>query len=155
LWLHALFCFARAGKQVQQGGWAGRVHPNLTQPWDSFATVQDCGHRGNAIRSRAPSHSHGSQAEAEASGVGEEEAAVAGVVANKVGCLFNVLEDPEERDDLAEVMPGKVQELLGKMRAAEAAWFNPHRGLPDPRACQVAEATGFWGPFAPSGLGLE
>ena len=67
----------------------------------------------------------------------------------KVGCLFDVLADPEERHDLALQMPTKALELRRKMEAAERLWFNPDRGEPDPRACEVARKTGFWQPFLP------
>lgn len=104
--------------QVRQGGWCGQIHPNVSRPWDSFATIVDCGGRS----SRIP---------------------------GKVGCLFNVLDDPEERNDLAEVMPQKAQQLLGKLRAAQQGWFNPDRGEPQQAGCEVAQRTGFWQPFLP------
>ena len=66
----------------------------------------------------------------------------------KLGCLFHVVDDPGEHDDLALAMPEKAQEILEKMQAAEKKWFNPDRGTPDKRACAVAQETGFWGPFA-------
>jgi hypothetical protein len=33
------------------------------------------------------------------------------------------------------------------MHTAQRGWYNPERGAPDPRACEVGERTGFWGPF--------
>lgn len=65
----------------------------------------------------------------------------------KLGCLFNVVEDPGEHMDLALTMPQKAREILDKMLEAEKLWFNPDRGPPDNRACEAAEKTGFWGPF--------
>ena len=65
----------------------------------------------------------------------------------KPGCLFDVLADPSERHDLAATMPAKRDELLRKLRDAEPSWFNPDRGEPDPRACEIAKATGHWQPF--------
>ena len=65
----------------------------------------------------------------------------------RTGCLFDVLADPSERHDLAATMPAKRDELLRKLRDAEPSWFNPDRGEPDPRACEIAKATGHWQPF--------
>ena len=28
--------------RVQQSGWCGEVHPNLTKTWDSFKSVEQC-----------------------------------------------------------------------------------------------------------------
>ena len=61
------------------------------------------------------------------------------------GCLFDVVADPEERRDLAAAMPDTVAELRAKLE--RAAFYDPDRGDPDPRACAVAAATGYWGPF--------
>jgi arylsulfatase A-like enzyme len=66
--------------------------------------------------------------------------AMCNVTDEKVGYLFDVLEDPGEHHDLALQMP---------VLAAEEHWFNPDRGEPDPRACEVAKRTGFWQPFLP------
>ncbi|KAH8063823.1 sulfuric ester hydrolase [Aureococcus anophagefferens] len=63
------------------------------------------------------------------------------------GCLFDVVADPEERRDLAAAMPDTVAEL--RARLERAAFYDPDRGDPDPRACAVAAATGCWGPFLP------
>ena len=63
------------------------------------------------------------------------------------GCLFDVVADPEERRDLAAAMPDKVAEL--RARLERAAFYDPDRGDPDPRACAVAAAAGYWGPFLP------
>jgi arylsulfatase B len=65
----------------------------------------------------------------------------------KIGCLFDVLEDPEERVDLAEVMPQKAEEIYLKMKRVEREWYDPDRGDPDERGCLVAERTGYWQPF--------
>mmetsp|Transcript_87108 Transcript_87108/g.174016 ORF Transcript_87108/g.174016 Transcript_87108/m.174016 type:complete len:126 (+) Transcript_87108:1379-1756(+) len=63
------------------------------------------------------------------------------------GCLFDVINDPSERYDLSRIMPDLLTALKGKLRAAEARWFNPDRGALDPRACAIANATGHWQPF--------
>lgn len=102
--------------KVEQAGWCGATHPNVSQPWDSFADKIHCNNTASGGK--------------------------------KLGCLFNVVEDPGEHNDLALTMPEKAQEILNKMIEAEEKWFNPDRGTPDTRACTVAEKTGFWGPFA-------
>lgn len=65
----------------------------------------------------------------------------------KLGCLFNVVDDPGEHDDLALSQPALAADLLERLENATAGWFNPYRGEPDRKACSVARATGFWGPF--------
>jgi len=67
----------------------------------------------------------------------------------KIGCLFDILADPSERHDLALEMPQKAAEIYRKMQAAQHEWFDPDRGEPDQRACEVAKRTGFWQPFLP------
>eukprot|EP00937_MAST-01D_sp_MAST-1D-sp2_P002290 g2290.t1 len=111
------------GERVQQAGWCGQAHPNRTKPWDSFKTLLNCSAAGTAA------------------------GATAG--AKKVGCLFDVLQDPGEHVDLALTMPDKAAEIYNKMLAAERHWFDPDRGTADPRACARARETGFWGPFLP------
>ena len=34
-----------------------------------------------------------------------------------------------------------------KFEKVKAKWFNPDRGVPDPRACQIAKQSGLWQPF--------
>ena len=58
-------------------------------------------------------------------------------------------QDPGEHIDLALSMPDKARDVVGKLREAEKKWFNPDRGDPDPRACEIARRTGFWQPFLP------
>lgn len=63
------------------------------------------------------------------------------------GCLFDVVSDPSERFDLAATMPDLARELYAALRAVE--FYDPDRGAPDPRACEVASDSGYWGPFLP------
>jgi len=104
---------------VLQDGWCGQEHPNASQPWDSFTSIHYCtqGFDGTAEENR------------------------------KLGCLFDVINDPEERHDLALEMPDKVEEIYNKMMDAQKNWFNPDRGTPDPKACKVARKSGFWQPW--------
>ena len=67
----------------------------------------------------------------------------------KLGCLFDVLNDEGEHHDLSLEMPEKAQEIYDKMLRAEKKFYNPNRGDPDPRACDIAESTGFWQPYLP------
>ena len=61
--------------------------------------------------------------------------------------MAQVLEDPEERNDLALTQPALAEDIYQRMLRAQDTWYNPDRGKPDPRACEVAEKSGFWGPF--------
>ncbi|XP_065828565.1 arylsulfatase B-like [Oscarella lobularis] len=65
------------------------------------------------------------------------------------GCLFNIKEDPEERNDLASSMPDKVKEMMEKLAVYEKGAFLPYRGKNDPAACDAAlhKYGGFWGPW--------
>ena len=65
------------------------------------------------------------------------------------GCLFNIVQDPEERNNLAESMPAKLKEMQGIFEKVNATYFNPNRGKVDPVACETAfnKYGGFWGPF--------
>ena len=68
-----------------------------------------------------------------------------------LGCLFNVLDDPSETNDLASVYPHIVAELRARIREAQATVYNPTRGPPDDHLfCKQAIANGgFIGPFLP------
>jgi arylsulfatase I/J len=65
------------------------------------------------------------------------------------GCLFNVLVDPHETNDLAAAYPHIVAELRARIREAQATVYNPDRGPPDHRLfCkQAVDNGGFIGPF--------
>merc|ERR1712110_1269341 len=75
------------------------------------------------------------------------------MAAGKVGCLFRLDVDPEERADLAWSEDTKLQERTRQMETAivaarKSAW-NPVRGGIDKQACKVAleRYGGVWGPF--------
>ncbi len=64
------------------------------------------------------------------------------------GCLFNVLNDPSENDNLAELMPDLFSEMLSRIDEIQATVYSPVRGHRDPAACEQASHNGFyWGPF--------
>jgi len=88
-----------------------------------------------------------------------------------LGCLYNVVDDPNEHTDLADSNPAKlkvtmtmmmilmmmmltmmmitIQELQDALTAANNQNFSPNRGAEDPKACELAESKygGFVGPF--------
>lgn len=73
------------------------------------------------------------------------------------GCLFNVLTDATEQDDVAGQHPEVVAALGARIAALQAAVYNPFRGGGDAgrpaneRLCEAALAQhgGFVGPFLP------
>ena len=69
----------------------------------------------------------------------------------KPGCLFNVVTDPNERDDLAKKMPDVVLELTARLDAARKTVYAPYRGDLDPAACAIVKGQyhGYWGPWLP------
>ena len=58
-------------------------------------------------------------------------------------------QDPHETTDLAESQPALLQRLLKRWAEVEATVYDPDRGVPDPRACEVAIERwgGFFGPY--------
>lgn len=60
-------------------------------------------------------------------------------------CLYNILEDPTEHVNLASVFPDVLKELGGRLAVLQGGVFDPDRGTPDPRACNVS--MGRWGSF--------
>ena len=67
------------------------------------------------------------------------------------GCLWNILSDPHETNDVAAVFPHIVAELRSRMAEAQATVYSPTRGPPDHHLfCkQAIENGGFIGPFLP------
>eukprot|EP00466_Bigelowiella_natans_P019759 jgi/Bigna1/88720/estExt_fgenesh1_pg.C_370046 len=65
------------------------------------------------------------------------------------GCLFNIFDDPSERNSLSEQKPDLFVELLSRVDNAQLSVFSPNRGEKDDEACDVGENTynGYWGPF--------
>lgn len=60
----------------------------------------------------------------------------------KRACLFNIVEDQTEHNDLAAVMPDKVEEMIVAFQNISRSFFNPHRGLGDNRSCIAALKNG-------------
>ena len=78
-----------------------------------------------------------------------------GIAANEKcgdsGCLYNIMDDPEERKNLAEIEKETLERLQKKLADYQKSYFNPDRGTESPLACQAAMTKygGFWGPFLP------
>ena len=67
------------------------------------------------------------------------------------GCLYNIMDDPEEYTNLAEKMPDVLKEMQKILTKYQASHFNPDRGPDSSAACESALNVyhGFWGPFVP------
>jgi len=65
------------------------------------------------------------------------------------GCLFDLVADPSEHDDLSALNPKIVKHMLKRIHEINRTVFSPHRGVPDPLGCKTAlkEYGGVWGPF--------
>ena len=65
------------------------------------------------------------------------------------GYLYNIKEDPEERENLATKMPDILKEMQQKLAKYQTTYFDPEHGKVSPLACQTAmdKYKGFWGPF--------
>ncbi len=65
-----------------------------------------------------------------------------------IGCLFNLEDDPNETNDLAVALPGKVEELGALLDEFGETLFIPDRGTESADACgSLAERGGYYGPF--------
>ena len=69
----------------------------------------------------------------------------------ETGCLYNIKEDPEERENLASKMPDVIKNLQKSLAKYSASRFEPDRGKAWPGACSTAvnKYGGYWGPFIP------
>ena len=67
------------------------------------------------------------------------------------GCLFDIKNDPEERQNLAKSMPDMFLKMQERYRSVMGTLFLPNRGLISLRACEYVRDRyhGFWGPFLP------
>jgi arylsulfatase B len=68
------------------------------------------------------------------------------------GCLFDVKNDPSERNNVASSHPEIFKGLLSRMDEAQKTVYSPDRGHRDPQACIDVKTkyTGYWGPFVPT-----
>ena len=67
------------------------------------------------------------------------------------GCLYNVLQDPSETQDLATSSPGKVKELRARIAELQKTVYSPDRGGTDREMCRtgLSKWGGFLGPWLP------
>lgn len=67
------------------------------------------------------------------------------------GCLFNVLTDPYELDDVAAEQPARVKALRARIAELQAGVYNPNRGKGDKTMCTAGleKHAGFLGPWLP------
>ena len=64
------------------------------------------------------------------------------------GCLFNVVTDPNEEQDLVAKMPDLVTKLKARLAEVRQTVYAPDRGDIDQKACdQIQINRGFWGPW--------
>ena len=76
---------------------------------------------------------------------------VLGKVDCSLGCLYDVVADPQERTELSATQPDTKKALLARLLfLINTTAFAPNRGTMDPRACEVGVGKygGVWGPFA-------
>jgi hypothetical protein len=73
-------------------------------------------------------------------------------VRGKRGCLFNVLADPGQHDDVADAHPEIVAALYARLQAVNSTAYSPDRGSFDRKACAAYADTwgGFYGPWLPT-----
>eukprot|EP01060_Flectonema_neradi_P009953 TRINITY_DN1710_c0_g1_i5.p1 TRINITY_DN1710_c0_g1~~TRINITY_DN1710_c0_g1_i5.p1 ORF type:complete len:526 (+),score=134.78 TRINITY_DN1710_c0_g1_i5:465-2042(+) len=68
-------------------------------------------------------------------------------VTPETGCLFNIIEDPGEHNNLAALKDDIFKSMLSNLTAIKT--FTPNRGEPSPAACREAAKNGdYWVPFA-------
>jgi len=66
------------------------------------------------------------------------------------GCLYNVVEDLGEHEDLASSQPEKLDELRGHLHRLVPGVYDPDRGDPGLKPCEAAvRAGGYWAPYLP------
>ena len=66
-----------------------------------------------------------------------------------IGCLFELISDPYETKDLADVHPDVAAALKTRVAFYQSTLYNPDRGSDDHRCCEYARNVwgGFLGPF--------
>jgi len=64
------------------------------------------------------------------------------------GCLFNIIDDPTEHEDIVTKEPEIAEKMLARLNELNKTIFNPDRGEPTIAACAQAVLNGgFYGPF--------
>lgn len=74
--------------------------------------------------------------------------------ANK-GCLYNIMDDPNEHVNLAQQKPALFKEMIARVAQIQKTAFSPDRGSYSKHACNFAlnKYGGFWGPFIDVDMG--
>jgi len=67
------------------------------------------------------------------------------------GCLFDILNDPTESQDVAEENADVVSSMWNRLDELNKGIFNPSRGEPHIELCHDFQKTGFYAPFATEG----
>jgi hypothetical protein len=126
---------------VAQSSWVGPQYPNGSRPdnapigacalgetgcWDTWATVQQCTVPPGCTDINKTC---------------------------KLGCLFNLSNDPTEHVDLGTTEPALARDLYGRLKAYSKTLYDPDRGVVDAQgACgQMARNGGFFGPWLRNG----
>mmetsp|Transcript_43826 Transcript_43826/g.103630 ORF Transcript_43826/g.103630 Transcript_43826/m.103630 type:complete len:536 (+) Transcript_43826:74-1681(+) len=67
----------------------------------------------------------------------------------KTGCLFNVFDDPHEKNNLASAQPALLETMRSRLHHLNKGFYNPNRGKESTMACKIAAEKygGFYGPF--------
>ena len=70
----------------------------------------------------------------------------------KKGCLYNILQDPTESNDLSSVLPDVQNQLIERLAELNNTIWYAYRGTPSSLSCVAAVTKwgGFYGPFAPT-----
>eukprot|EP00602_Paraphysomonas_sp_CaronLab_P009079 CAMPEP_0185026322 /NCGR_PEP_ID=MMETSP1103-20130426/10261_1 /TAXON_ID=36769 /ORGANISM="Paraphysomonas bandaiensis, Strain Caron Lab Isolate" /LENGTH=435 /DNA_ID=CAMNT_0027559857 /DNA_START=483 /DNA_END=1790 /DNA_ORIENTATION=+ len=64
------------------------------------------------------------------------------------GCLFNIMDDPQETHSLATEKPALFFDMLRRIDELQETVYSPIRGDKDPEACEQAIENGYyWGPW--------
>ena len=71
------------------------------------------------------------------------------VTPTKVGCLFNIYDDPTEHVDLAASELARAKDMYARLVVLNDGFYDPNRGASDARsACEVVVKNGgTWGPW--------
>ena len=74
-----------------------------------------------------------------------------GARTGKQGCLFDIINDPNQHTDLADARPAEARALFARLQELNDTAFRPDRGTFDPGACaEYVKWGGFYGPFLPN-----
>ena len=61
--------------------------------------------------------------------------------------LYNITADPTEHEDLSTKLPDVVKKLQDRVQYYMKGLVTPGNKSPDPKATEVAQKRGYWGPW--------